>query len=396
MASTYDASGKLIGCSEQDLNAIISAQLYTVFALGSGLYIYKSLTAENWVDIAVNIGWNCVLAFTHTKRAFNKYVLPGVIYGLKVVSAACEKIAILGDEGTDDDSTVSDDNYCYVRVIKDGFETRCYLSLFAFVNDIHDNFVELQQESDGDVVNVELSEANEEIKNADNKTDGHDQTDEKNKDNVNNETANADGSADADANVNADGHENANANADDEADDDDSDDEDSDDDDISEIIKNIESHTMKFDFVLTQVPTVQTIANKLNSNTEEGMHVMKYDGFPRDSNGVHFYDRKFVPVDHRMMEIVLQYDGNEYDLNLASPDNFYVAGNKLLDPAFLKWFMFKNHGVHMVNNREGSDGVKCDYTIKCLDNEAVLHTLFPHNYLYVSVTGFEVQDSGLV
>ena len=123
---------------------------------------------------------------------------------------------------------------------------------------------------------------------------------------------------------------------------------------------------------------------------------MKYDGFPRDNNGLHFYERKFVPVDHRMMEVVLHYDGNEYDLNLASPDNFYVAGNKLLDPAFLKWFMFKNHGVHMVHNREGSDGVKCDYTIKCLDNEAVLHTLLPHNYLYVSVTGFEVQDSGLV
>jgi hypothetical protein len=72
-----------------------------------------------------------------------------------------------------------------------------------------------------------------------------------------------------------------------------------------------------------------------------------------------------------------------------------VAGNKLLDPAFLKWFMLKNHGVQMTSVN-GSDGLKYDYVIKCVDDAAILHTLHPHNYLYVSVTGFEVQDSGLV
>jgi hypothetical protein len=123
---------------------------------------------------------------------------------------------------------------------------------------------------------------------------------------------------------------------------------------------------------------------------------MKYDGFPRDSLGVHFHDRKFVPVDHRMMEVVLQHEGKDYDLNLASPDNFYVAGNKLLDPAFVKWFMLKNHGVK-ISTSHGSDGVnQCSYVIKCVDHAAALHTLHPHNYLHVSVSGFEVQDSGLV
>jgi hypothetical protein len=73
-----------------------------------------------------------------------------------------------------------------------------------------------------------------------------------------------------------------------------------------------------------------------------------------------------------------------------------VAGNKLLDPAFLKWFMLKNHGVRMVSNRDGSDGSKCDYVVKCVDNAAALHTLHPHNYLYISISGFEVHDSGLV
>ena len=145
---------------------------------------------------------------------------------------------------------------------------------------------------------------------------------------------------------------------------------------------------MQFDFVLSEVPTVQSAVERT------AMHVMKYDGFPRDSDGVHFYERRFTPVDHRMMEVVLQYDGREYDLNLAAPDNFYVAGNKLLDPAFLKWFMLKNHNVHLASKPD--EGTKYDYTIKIVDHAAVLHTLLPHNYLYVSISGFEVQDSGLV
>ena len=148
---------------------------------------------------------------------------------------------------------------------------------------------------------------------------------------------------------------------------------------------------MQFDFVLSAVPTLQTIVNALSGRAtakSEGVHVMKYDGFPLDPiDGVHFYDRKFVPVDHRMMEIVLRHEGSEYDLNLASPDNFYVAGNKLLDFAFLKWFMLKNHGVQLA---------KREYVIKCVDHAAVLHTLHPDNYLHVSVAGFEVRDSGVV
>lgn len=149
---------------------------------------------------------------------------------------------------------------------------------------------------------------------------------------------------------------------------------------------------MQFDFMLSEVPTAQTVAA---NDSKEGVHVMKYDGFPRDSAGIHFYDRQFTPVDHRMMEVVLQHEGKEYDMNLASPDNFYVAGNKLLDPVFVKWFMLKNHGIQ-IGVHHSSEGVKCDYTIKCLDNTATLHTLQPHNYLYISVNGFEVHDSGLV
>ena len=141
----------------------------------------------------------------------------------------------------------------------------------------------------------------------------------------------------------------------------------------------------------------EAAASKQTVKTE-GTHVMKYDGFPRDPSGAHFYDRKFVPSEHRMMEIVLQYEGNDHDLNLASPDNFYVVGNKLLDPAFLKWFMLKNHGVRMTPpaDQTTSNPTTSNYVIKCLDHLAVLHTLYPHNYLYVSESGFEVHDSGLV
>jgi hypothetical protein len=175
----------------------------------------------------------------------------------------------------------------------------------------------------------------------------------------------------------------------DESDSDSSEEEEEEEEDISELLSRIESHTMQFDFMLSRVPTAAHLGN---DSKKEGGHVMKYDGFPRDSLGVHFSDRKFVPVDHRMMEVVLQLEGKDYDLNLASPDNFYVAGNKLLDPAFVKWFMLKNHGVKIGTGHQD----KCSYVIKCVDHTAALHTLRPHNYLHVHVSGFEVQDSGLV
>jgi hypothetical protein len=149
---------------------------------------------------------------------------------------------------------------------------------------------------------------------------------------------------------------------------------------------------MQFDFVLCQVPTAATTS----SENPMCMHVVKYDGFPREMDGSCFFDRKFVPVGHRMMEIVLHHGDSEYEINLSSPDNFYVLGNKLLDPAFLKWFIRKNHGVNFnLDFKRGAESA-CNYTIKCIDNHAALHTLQPCNYLKVCETGFEVHDSGLV
>jgi cystathionine beta-lyase/cystathionine gamma-synthase len=83
VTSTYDASGKLVGCTEQELTSLISLQMYTMFALGTGLYLYKTFTSENWVDIAVTIGWGCVSTFTHTKRVVTKYVLPVAKFGVQ-------------------------------------------------------------------------------------------------------------------------------------------------------------------------------------------------------------------------------------------------------------------------------------------------------------------------
>ena len=393
VASTYDASGKLVGCDEQDLNAIISVQLYTIFALGTGMYVYKSFTAENWADIAINLGWGCVSVFVHTKRAFTKYALPGINWGLQRLLDACANFELLREEGSDDDSAVSPDDYYSIRVITDGVETKVYSSVFSLVQDIHDQFTEPScprrnrtdsdvGDADGDVINVQLSEAEGNASEDPLRSQTH------------SDAADADEKADAPEDT---------VNEPDVVDEE-SDDEESEED-ISELIKRIETHTMQFDFILSEVPTMQSILNAAAEATAsnqtlktetEGTHVMKYDGFPRESNGMHFYDRKFVPVEHRMMEIVLQYEGNEHDLNLASPDNFYVVGNKLLDPAFLKWFMLKNHGVRMTTNCSGSDGPNPNYVVKCLDHSAVLHTLHPHNSLYVSDSGFEVHDSGLV
>jgi hypothetical protein len=359
VTSTYDASGKLVGCTQQELTSLISVQMYTLFALGTGLCLYKTFTAENWVDIAVTIGWGCVTTFTRTKRFVTKYVLPTLRTAFQTSDTTRTSAATsIEDDVTED----------LIRVVRDGVETSAYSSVFEFVHDLDARFK--SDVVDEDVINVHL---------CDTETETKQEPDAEPKQEPKQEPNDA---------IKDESHESESQEEEDESDSD-SDSEEEEEEDISELLTRIESHTMQFDFMLSRVPTAAHLGN--DSKKESG-HVMKYDGFPRDSLGVHFSDRKFVPVDHRMMEVVLQLEeGKDYDLNLASPDNFYVAGNKLLDPAFVKWFMLKNHGVKISTGQD-----KCSYVIKCVDHTAALHTLRPHNYLHVSVSGFEVQDSGLV
>jgi hypothetical protein len=357
VAIAYDASGKPVGCTEQELTAIIWTQFYTVFALGAGLCLYKSFTADEWADIAITVVWSCISLVTHTKRAFVTYVLPCVNAVIELSLQCVKKYEI--DECKDE--VEHEDEPC-IRVIKHGVETS-YTSIYDFVQHIDEHYTN-PSDSDGDLVNVDVSETYEkqEEDGAKTKEDGAKTKEDGAKTKEHSETSDSDSDSDSETSS----HES-----------------------FTDLMCRIENHTLQFDFMLSKVHTMQTIM--ATSPKSEGVHVIKYNGFPVD-NGVHFYDRKFVPVDYRMMEIVLSYDGKEYDLNLASPDNFYVAGNTLLDFAFLKWFMLKNHGVQM-----GSlDGSKCSYVIKCVDHNAGLHTLHPHNYLHVTISGFEVQDSGLV
>ena len=376
--STYNASGKLVGCTEEELNTIISAQLYTVFALGAGLYMYKSFTAENWADIAINLGWGCVSAFTHTKRFARRHVIPMIF---NTVSCLRGHIASIIEPDSDSEVSVEDD-HCYVRVVKDGVELQGYSSIFGLIQRLSEHVADARgSESSDDVVDVNLNDAVGSNSAEPSEPGEPNETSEPNEPNEPNET-------DADQ-----AKESVDDNDDVDDDDDDDDESDEEDLDIKEEISRIENHTMKLDFVLCQVPTMHTAT----SATPLCMHVIKYDGFPRETDGSHFFDRKFTPVNHRMIEIVLQYGGSEYELNLASPDNFYVAGNKLLDPAFLKWFMRKNHGMNLtLNFGAADDSTSSAYTIKCIDHNATLHTLQPCNYLRVSETGFEVHDSGLV
>jgi len=360
VASTYNASGKLVGCTEQELSAIVSVQLYTVFAMGAGLYVYKSFTAENWADIAIKIGWGCVSAFTHTKRFTTRYVIPPIF---NAVSFVKDQVASVVQPDTESEVSVEDD-HCYIRVVKDGTELHGYSSIFGLIQHLADEHTADESAHDSDDVVDVKSEVTVQSEAA-----------VKSEATVQSEAAVQDEAIDQ---VEEELNESEADSSDNEED-------------IKEQIARIENHTMQFDFVMCQVPTLQTVT----SSTPQCMHVIKYDGFPRDADGSYFFDRKFVPVDHRMIEIVLQYAGSEYELDLASPDNFYVAGNKLLDPAFLKWFMRKNHNIGIdVTTTVNHDADS--YIIKCIDHNAVLHTLRPCNYLHLSETGVEVQDSGLV
>jgi hypothetical protein len=367
--STYNASGGLVGCTEQELNQIISTQLYTVFALGAGLYLYKTFTAENWVDIAVQIGWGCVSAFTHAKRFTVRYVIPGIHVTGSFVAG---RIASLIPCDTESEVSVEDD-HCYVRVVKDGAELHEYSSIFGLIQHLTEQM---------DATNQEEQEQGQ-------GQDSDDVVEVLDEDEVNPNQAAQDPTQDPAQDPVPDSESKS------ESESESHDDHDPDDkEDIKEHLSRIDNHMMQFDFVMCQVPTLQSAT----SPTPQVMHVVKYDGFPRESDGSYFYDRKFVPVNHRMMEIVLQHGDSEYELDLSSPDNFYVMGNKLLDPAFLKWFMRKNHNIDLNIKVGDVDATTSDalYTLKCIDNNAVLHTLFPYNCIRVSDTGFEVHDSRLI
>ena len=379
VASTYNASGKLVGCTEQELNAIVSTQLYTVVALSTGLYLYKTFTSENWADIAIKIGWGCVSAFTHTKRFTMRYVIPNIC---TVGSFLKDRVASVSVIELDSESEISaEDDHCYVRVVKDGTELHGYSSIFGLINHLAELSVdakEQEQEQDqdsDDVVDVQSEVQQGEAKQSESIDQTH--ADQCKQSEESNELESSVSETNESESESSDAEEEEY---------------------IKEQLARIENHTMQFDFVMCQVPTLQTVT----SSTPQCMHVIKYDGFPRDADGSYFFDRKFAPVDHSMIEIVLQYEGSEYDLNLSSPDNFYVVGNKLLDPAFLKWFMRKNHSINIVlppnnpNNPNNQVDPMSNYTIKCIDYNATLHTLLPCNYLHVTETGFEVHDTGLV
>lgn len=53
-------------------------------------------------------------------------------------------------------------------------------------------------------------------------------------------------------------------------------------------LARIVNHTMQFDFVMCQVPTPETAM----SETPQCMYVIKYDGFPRESDGSYFFWKK--------------------------------------------------------------------------------------------------------
>lgn len=373
IASAYDSSGKLVGCTEQDLHAMVSMQLYTVIAVGAGLYAYKTFTAENWFDIAIEIGWGCVCVFTQVKRFTTRYIVP-VAHG--TFSFLKERVLLLmnsNDSGSNDEK---DDDHCYVRVIKDGVETHGHSCIHGLVEHLLEHVEEAHESESDDVVDVDLND----VANSDangQKTDIACEENDKSCETKEPENG-EEGEEDEEGEEGEEGEE-------DEVDESDSEEE------FQEKVCKAENHTMKFDFVLCQIPTPETAT----SENPMCMYTVKYDGFPRDSDGSYFYERKFVPVSHRMMEIVLHHGESEYEINLSSPDNFYVLGNKLLDPAFLKWFVRKNHGVSL-DLKGVVDDASQNYTIKCIDNNANLHTLQPCNYICVCHDGFEVHDSGLV
>lgn len=118
---------------------------------------------------------------------------------------------------------------------------------------------------------------------------------------------------------------------------------------------------------------------------ETNSYVFKYDIFYKsemnekyDVNMIkdkYFSSRKFIGIS-------LKQNGEKYNINLTTPNNYYVSDNSILNYSFMKWYMMKHYNVNLSK----------DYLISCIDNYVEMYKIHPGKKIFVHKNRFEVVD----
>lgn len=116
---------------------------------------------------------------------------------------------------------------------------------------------------------------------------------------------------------------------------------------------------------------------------ETHSYVFKYDIFYK-SEMVEKYDATIVKnkylSNRKFIGISLKTNGQKYNINLTSPNNYYVSDNSLFNYSFMKWYMMKHYNVNLSN----------DYVISCIDNYVEMYRIHPGNKIIVYKNKFEI------
>lgn len=91
----------------------------------------------------------------------------------------------------------------------------------------------------------------------------------------------------------------------------------------------------------------------------------------------------FKMSDHKFINVTLNVGDDEYTLNLCEPENYYVAGNRILDHDFVKW---------MALNRLGMKELPGDYKITVIDGNADQLTLRINDAILMQEDGYDVLE----
>jgi hypothetical protein len=116
---------------------------------------------------------------------------------------------------------------------------------------------------------------------------------------------------------------------------------------------------------------------------ETHSYVFKYDIFYK-SEIVEKYDATIVKnkylSNRKFIGISLKTNGQKYNINLTSPNNYYVSDNSIFNYSFMKWYMMKHYNVNLSN----------DYVISCIDNYVEMYRIHPGNKIIVYKNKFEI------
>ena len=142
------------------------------------------------------------------------------------------------------------------------------------------------------------------------------------------------------------------------------------------------------DYILDPTAYDFIIRNFYYQNEKTGethSYVFKYDIFYK-SEMHEKYDVDMVKDNYvsnrKFIGISLKTNNLKYNINLTSPNNYYISDNSILNYSFMKWYMMKHYYVKLSN----------EYIISCIDNYVEMYKINPGKKIFVHNNRFELVD----